>query len=89
MSERREFLDLGKLVGVPVKSGAQSVTNWTQIVGIAAMVASFYGLDIPPEAQAAVAVGIQGVVAAITVIRRTYFTASVTPAVAKKLPVAR
>ena len=65
---------------VPVKPALESKINWTQVAGIAASVAAIFGLDVDPTTLVAVVVGIQGVVSLVTVIMRTWFNKSVTPA---------
>ena len=61
------------------KSKFASKINWTQVVGFAAQMLAFFGIDMPPELHATVAVIIQGVVNLVTIIQRTYFTTKLTP----------
>jgi hypothetical protein len=68
-----------------VKSSWASQTIWAQIVGAIAILAARYGVDIDAETQAALIMVIAFAIQAFTVIRRKYFTASVTPTVAAKI----
>ncbi len=70
---------------VDVKSGWFSKINWTQIVGVVAMAATMFGLDLSAAEQATIVSGIVAVQAAITVILRTWFTKTITPEAAKKV----
>ncbi|MCX7898525.1 MAG: hypothetical protein N2444_00280 [Methylocystis sp.] len=72
-------------VEVDVKPAIASKINWTQIASVVAMGLAWFGLDIPAERLAEVFAAIQVIAAFVTIVFRTYFTATVTPAVAKKL----
>lgn len=56
------------------KSFWASKINWTQIVAVAAMAASLFGLDVPADVQAGLVTAIGAVAAAATVVWRTWFT---------------
>lgn len=58
------------------KSAVSSKINWTQIIAVLAMAASLFGFDLDTETQAALAISIQSVAAAVTVIWRTWFTSA-------------
>ena len=72
------------MMNVEIQSAWLSKINWTQIVGFVAMVLAMYGVKVPPDLQAATAVALTAVVAVVTIIWRTFFTSTVTPAVADK-----
>ena len=72
-------------VEVAVKSAWWSKINWTQAVAMAASIAIFFGHDFSPEQQAKIVVTIQAISGLATIIQRTWFTTSITPAVAKKI----
>jgi hypothetical protein len=72
-------------ISVAVKSAWASKINWTQGVGLLASLLAMRGVDLPPETQAQIVVAIQAIVSVATWVARTWFTTSVTPAVAKKL----
>lgn len=72
-------------VEVAIKSAWWSRINWTQAVAMAASVGVFFGHDFSPEQQAKIVVTIQAVAGLATIILRTWFTSSVTPAVAHKV----
>ena len=46
--------------------------NWVQLVGFLAVVASYFGLKVPPEVQAEIATGIGAIVFVVTWILHTY-----------------
>jgi len=71
-------------VEVAVKSAWWSKVNWTQAIAILASVGVFLGVNVSPEDQARIVVTIQGVSGLATIILRTWFTDSVTPAVAAR-----
>lgn len=71
-------------VTVDVKSAWLSKINWTQAIGVAASVAAVFGFSLPAETQVALIAGIQGVVAVVTWVLRTFFSSTVTPASAAK-----
>lgn len=68
---------------VSVKSEWLSKINWTQFIGVFAMLASFFGLDLDAKTQAEVVVAIGVVQGFLTIIWKTWFTSTVT---AKSLP---
>ena len=72
-------------IDVAIKSAWWSKVNWTQAVAMLASVGVFFGLDLPPEQQAKIAVSIQALSGLLTIILRTWFTTSVTPAAAARL----
>lgn len=76
---------MGDWVEVAVKSAWWSKINWTQAIAMAASVGVFFGLDIPPEQQAKIVVTINALSGLATIVLRTWFTNSVTPAVAAKV----
>lgn len=76
---------MGNWVEVAVKSAWWSKINWAQAIAMAASVGVFFGLDIPPEQQAKIVVTINAVSGVATIILRTWFTSTVTPAVAEKI----
>ena len=76
---------MNRFVEVAVKSAWWSKINWTQAVAMAATVATMFGFDFPPELQAKIVATIMGVSGVATMVIRTWFTTSVTPAVADKV----
>lgn len=76
---------MDRFVEVAVKSAWWSKINWVQAVAMLATVATVFGFDFPPELQAKIVATITGVSGVATVILRTWFTTSVTPAVADKV----
>jgi hypothetical protein len=72
-------------ISVVVKSAWASKINWTQGVGLLASLLAMRGVDLPPETQAQIVVGVQALVSVATWVARTWFTTSVTPSVAKKI----
>lgn len=67
-------------VTVPVKSAWSSKINIAQFVGLLASVGVVFGLDLDTETQAGIVVGIQGAIAAITWVLRTWFTRDIVAA---------
>ncbi len=63
----------------PVKSAKRSKINWTQIIGIAGMVGSYFGFDLTPEEHSALLLSIGVVTKLVTMIWRTWFNDTVTP----------
>lgn len=51
-----------------------SKINWAQAIGILATVLALAGIELDPQTQVAVVAGIQGVVAVVTWVMRTWFT---------------
>lgn len=72
-------------VEVAVKSAWWSKVNWTQAIAMIASIGVIFGLNLSPEEQAKIVATIQGVSGLATIILRTWFTDSVTPAVANKI----
>lgn len=72
-------------VEVAVKSAWWSKINWVQAITLLATVAAVFGFDFPPETQAKVVETLVGVSTLATIVLRTWFTTSVTPAVANKI----
>lgn len=72
-------------VEVAVKSAWWSKINWTQAIGMLASVGVLFGMHLSPDEQAKIVVTIQAISGVATVILRTWFTTSVTPAVAEKI----
>lgn len=68
-----------------VKSAWLSKINWTQALGVLASILAVFGFNLDAQTQLAVVGAIQGVVAGVTWVMRTFFTKSVTPSVAAKL----
>ena len=58
-----------------INPSALSKINWTQIVSMAAMLATVFGLDITPEMQVQILAGITAIGTVATFIFRTFFTA--------------
>ena len=67
-------------VTVPVKPAAASKINWTQLAGLAASVAAYFGLNLDPTTLVQVVLGIQAGQSLLTMILKTFFTKTVTPA---------
>jgi hypothetical protein len=76
---------MDRFVEVAVKSAWWSKINWVSAVAMAATAATMFGFDFPPEMQAKVVATITGVSGFATIVLRTWFTTSVTPAVADKV----
>lgn len=76
---------MDKFVEVAIKSAWWSKVNWTQVVAMAATLGVLFGFHLPAEEQAKVVATIQGVAGLATIILRTWFTSSVTPAVAARV----
>lgn len=66
-------------VVVPIKTIWSSKIMWTQVIGIGCMVATLFGVDVPPDLQLQIVSGIVAVQGVITVILKTFFTSTVTP----------
>lgn len=56
------------------KPAWESKINWTQIVAVLAMGLTMFGIDLEPELQERLAVALSSIVAAVTIIWRTWFT---------------
>lgn len=76
---------MDRFVEVAVRSAWWSKINWVQAVTMLATIATVFGFDFPPELQAKIVATITGVSGVATVILRTWFTTSVTPASADKV----
>lgn len=63
---------------VDVKPAALSKINWVQAIAFGAMVASYFGIQVPPDVQAALQAAIVAITTVVTWILRTWFTTSVT-----------
>ena len=63
----------GKVIA-EVSTPSKSKINWTQIIGGAAIIGSYFGLDLDPQTQAAVAVTLGLATQGITWVLRTFFT---------------
>lgn len=68
---------VGSTTVVPVKSAVASKINVTQLVGVLAMLASYFGLPLTADQLATVLTAIGVVQSVITWVLRTYFTKSV------------
>lgn len=75
---------MDRFVEVAVKSAWWSKINWTQAIAMAATAATMFGFDFSPEMQAKVMESIVGVSSIATIVLRTWFTTSLTPASADK-----
>jgi hypothetical protein len=79
--------DTPQKVVVPVESATKSRINWVQAAGIISSVAAFAGVgNLDPVQISQVIIGIQALVALVTIVLRTFSTRSVTPQVAAELP---
>lgn len=76
---------MDRFVEVAVKSAWWSKINWVQAVTMLATIATVFGFDFPPELQAKIVATITGISGVATVILRTWFTTTVTPASADKV----
>ncbi len=76
---------MSSVVVVETKSAWLSKINWTQAIGVVASIAAVFGLNLDPQTQLAVVAAIQGVVAFVTWILKTFAKPSVTPSQAAKL----
>lgn len=74
-----EDLASGKKALVKTKSAWASKINWTQVIGVVAMLGAMFGLDLDAQTQAAIVAGIVAVQGVATVIFKTWFTSTVTP----------
>jgi len=63
------------LKGISMNTAALSKINWTQLVSMAAMLATVFGFDISPEMQVQILAGITAIGTVATFIFRTFFTA--------------
>lgn len=65
---------------VPVVSAWYSKINWTQVISVGVMVATMAGIVVPTGMQEAVLAAIVAIQAVATIVLKTWFTKSVTPA---------
>ena len=70
-------LPVGAVTSVPVRSAFTSKINITQVIGFAAMAASYFGLPLTGEQVAGVVTAIGAVQGVVTWVMRTWFTKSV------------
>ncbi len=72
---------------VAVKSAWLSRINWTQAIGMGVSLLTYFGIIVPADmadnATAAI-LGVQALVALVTWILKTFFTATITPSAAAK-----
>lgn len=73
------------IVEVAVKSAWWSKINWTQVVSMAASAAVFFGFNLPEDQKAAIIAVLNGLSGVMTIVLRTWFTSTITPAVANKI----
>lgn len=71
-------------VTVDIKSAWLSKINWTQAIGVAASIAAVFGFNLPANTQVELVAGIQGIVAVVTWVLKTFAKPSVTPSAAAK-----
>ncbi len=67
----------GSLVTVPVKPAVTSKINWTAMLSAAAMLASYFGLNLSPEQVGGVVTTIGVGSQLLQFVFRTFFTKSV------------
>ena len=67
------------------KSAWRSKINWTQAVAFLAVMFTMFGIDLDAKTQAELVATIAGASQVLTWVLRTFFTSTVTPAVAAKL----
>lgn len=72
------------IVEVAVKSAWWSKVNWAQIIAMGASLSVVFGLNISPEDQAKIVATIQALSGFATIILRTWFTTTITPASAAR-----
>lgn len=73
------------LIRLGIQSALLSKINITQGIAAVAMLLTMFGLEVPAEVQAQVVSVIVGVTTVATWVLRTWFTKTVTPAVATQL----
>ncbi len=74
-------------VVVNTSPATSSKINWTQIGGIVASIAAFFGLkDLDPTQIAAVIMGIQAAQSLVTIVIKTFFSKTITTQSAEALP---
>ncbi len=74
-----------KTAVVDVKSAWASKINWVSLIGVIAMIGSFFGLDLDTATQAALVTAIGTISGVITMVLRTFFTKTITPQSANKV----
>lgn len=79
---------MNSFIEVAIKSAWWSKVNWTQVVAMAATLGVLFGFNLPAEDQAKIVATIQAVAGLATIILRTWFTTSVTPAAADRIEAA-
>lgn len=74
-------------VTVPVKSAWASKVNWTQVAAAAATCATavIAAANLPAEQAASLTAAVAGIGQIATIIIKTFFTTTVTPASASKV----
>lgn len=63
-----------------MKSAWASKINWTQAVGLIAMILTVFGIEIPNEVKVNVVAVITGATTVVTWVLRTWFTTKLTHA---------
>jgi len=76
---------MNSFIEVAIRSAWWSKVNWTQVVAMVATIGVLFGLNLPADEQAKIVATIQGVSGLATIILRTWFTTSVTPAAAARV----
>lgn len=66
-----------------VQSAWVSKINWTQAVALAAMILTYFGIDLDPKTQGAILALIVAVTTIGTWVLKTFFTSTITPSSAK------
>jgi hypothetical protein len=79
---RRSIRTMDPKAVVDVKSAWYSKINWTQALAFAAMVMSYFGIDLDEDTRAAALAAIVGITTVVTWLLRTFATTSVTPSAA-------
>lgn len=68
-----------------IQSAWLSKTNWTQAVAFLAVMFTMFGIELDEATQAAIVATIATSAQVVTWVLRTFFTKTITPAVAAKL----
>ena len=76
---------MDRFVEVAVKSAWWSKINWNSAVTMLASVGVFFGVNLPESEKLAIIVTLNAVSDFLNVVLRTWFTTTVTPAVANKV----
>ena len=74
---------MAEVVRIETKSAWLSKINWTQLLAVSAstlVLVTGGKVDIPPEVQAQIVVGIGVVQGVVTWVLKTWFTPTITPA---------